>query len=409
MEETEKKKILNYVDEKKTVEKVRGLLKIPSYSGKETEKAEYLVSAMKQLGLEAYLQEVEPRRCNAIGKLKGTGGGPTLIFNGHIDHNMVVDGWSQSPFDAVVRDGWLYGFVHMQSANGAYLEAVEALVNSGRIMKGDIMLQFVVGELQGGLGTKKAIKEGLLGDYYVIGEPSNLSIITQHSGHLLVKVNTLGRSKHFAARLPPGQKGVSAIEQMVRVIQAMGKSHTQVTPGGWLSFEPKEDWLGWPQFNVGVVRGGIGRDYQDWRPALLPDFCSIVIDFRTLPGQNAETVTSDLIRLLERLKTEDKDFQYEIERLKNQEFPEEGFEDPRDTPVFNEVFQAHRSVTGKPPQVNGEFPKVTDATHLSRAGMKGVIYGPAGRFTSCPDERVEVQEIITAAKSYALAAAGIVG
>ncbi len=402
-----RQEVLKHLDPNKTVEYVRSLLKIPSFSRKEKEKAEYLVSVMKGLGLQSFLQEVEPGRTNAIGKLSGGVGGYTLLLNGHIDHNMLVEGWTKNPFDAVVQDGWLYGFVHMQSADGAYLAALEAVANSGLELKGNVMLQFVVGELQGGLGTKHALKQGLLGDFYIVGEPTNLSIITQHSGHVVIRVNTIGRSKHFTARLPPGQKGVSSVEQMVRVIQALGRSHAQINPGGWLSFKPRDDWLGWPQINVGVIKGGIGRDCQDWRPALLPDFCTILVDFRTLPGQNTQTVKRDLISLLENLKRSDPDLNYEVEQLPWEGFPDEGFEEPKDTLVFRAVHEGHKAATGRPPQVDGEYPKVTDAAHLSKAGIRGVIYGPSGKFTSRPDERVEVNEIVDAAKAYTLAIAEI--
>ena len=399
--------ILKRVDGSRAVEYVRSLLKIPSFSRKEREKAEYLVSVMKGLGLDAFLQEVEPGRPNAIGRASGGGGGYTLLLNGHIDHNMVVEGWTKNPFDAVVEDGWLYGFVHMQSADGAYLAALEAVVDSGLELRGDVMLQFVVGELQGGLGTKHALRKGLVGDFYIVGEPSNLSIITQYSGHVVMRVNTLGRSKHFTARLPPGQKGISAIEQMVKVVQALGKSHTQIAPGGWLSFKERDRWLAWPQINVGVIKGGIGRDCEDWRPALLPDFCTMLVDFRTMPGQNAHTVKRDLTRLLEGLKHMDPDFGYELDQFASEGFPEEGFEEPTDTLVFQAVSEGHEAVTNRPPQVNGEYPKVCDAAHLSKAGIQGLVYGPSGKFTSQPDERVEVNEIVTAAKTYAFAIADI--
>ncbi|MBI2183672.1 MAG: M20/M25/M40 family metallo-hydrolase [Thaumarchaeota archaeon] len=402
-----REQVLRHVDGDKAVEYVRRLLKIRSFSRKEKEKAEYLTSTMKNLGLESFLQEVEPGRPNAIGRARGKGGGNTLILNGHIDHNMVVEGWTKDPFAAVVENGWLYGFVHMQSADGAYLAALEAVLNSDLELRGDVLLQFVVGELQGGVGTKHAIKEGLLGDYYIVGEPSNLSIITQHSGHMVMRVNTIGRAKHYTAKLPPGQKGVSAIEHMVKVIQALGKSHTQIAPGGWLTFRPRNDWLGWPQINVGVIKGGIGRDCEDWRPALLPDFCTALVDFRAMPGQNADTVKQDLVNLLEKIRKEEPDLRYEVDWVSAEGFPDEGFEEPLDTPVFQAVYDAHQAAVGSAPQINGEYPKVTDASHLSKAGIRGIIYGPSGKFTSRPDERVEVSEIVTAAKTYALAIAEI--
>jgi acetylornithine deacetylase len=60
----------------------------------ESEITRYLASYMSGMGLETHLQEVEPGRYNAVGVWKGTGGGPSLMFNGHVDTNPVTEGWT---------------------------------------------------------------------------------------------------------------------------------------------------------------------------------------------------------------------------------------------------------------------------------------------------------------------------
>src|SRR5512145_649125 len=61
------------------------LINIPSVTGTEQQIAEFLVSHMRELGLDSRLQEIEPGRANAIGVLRGSGDGPALVFNGHLD------------------------------------------------------------------------------------------------------------------------------------------------------------------------------------------------------------------------------------------------------------------------------------------------------------------------------------
>jgi len=73
------------VDTEEVVNLLRELIDIPSVTGREQPIAEFLVNYMRELGLDAHLQEVEPGRANAIALLQGSGDGPALVFNGHLD------------------------------------------------------------------------------------------------------------------------------------------------------------------------------------------------------------------------------------------------------------------------------------------------------------------------------------
>jgi acetylornithine deacetylase/succinyl-diaminopimelate desuccinylase-like protein len=69
---------------------------------------------------------------------------------------------------------------------------------------------------------------------------------------------------------------------------------------------------------------------------------------------------------------------------------------------------AHR-VTGQTPIVSDGLPAsayVTDAPDFMRNGIPTVIYGP-GDWKVEPDERMRIDDILTAARVYALTAARI--
>lgn len=72
-----------------------------SYSQTDGERklAEYMASQMQMLGLETQLQPVPGERLNAIGTLRGEGGGHSLLFNGHLDTNPVTEGWTVDPWE----------------------------------------------------------------------------------------------------------------------------------------------------------------------------------------------------------------------------------------------------------------------------------------------------------------------
>ena len=103
--------LLQSVHAKDSLEFLAKMIRFRSYSGSpgESELAHFMVGAMKRLGLDAFPQEVEPGRFNAIGRWRGTGGGRSLLFNGHLDTNPVTEGWTVDPWGGVHDDRFIYG------------------------------------------------------------------------------------------------------------------------------------------------------------------------------------------------------------------------------------------------------------------------------------------------------------
>src|SRR5262245_41834236 len=83
--ESDKKNVLANIQRERVVELTQALVNIPSPTGNEAEVARFLVGYMQDMGLRGDLQEISDGRYNAIGELRGTGGGLKLLFNGHID------------------------------------------------------------------------------------------------------------------------------------------------------------------------------------------------------------------------------------------------------------------------------------------------------------------------------------
>ena len=406
--------VLRHVDGDAVIELARQALRIKSLSGEEEAAARFFADALMRVGFDTELQPVPASphmgpSYNAIGRLKGSGGGTSLMLNGHIDHNPVSDGWTKDPFAGHIEDGWLYGFVHMKAADATYVVAADAVRKAGIALKGDLVLALVCGELRGGAGTRHALKAGLTADYFLLGEPTELELGLTHTASIVLKIHVLGRSKHFATVDAPGVRGVNAVEKMAKVIAALGPSHRPIPTsdqGGWLTYQPVKRFEGLPQLNLGPVRGGIGRAYNESRPALFPDFCSLTVDVRIVPGMSKETIRADLSRLLDRLAAEDPDFRYEIE-FGQDTFPLP-FNPPDDSPVTQSVIAAHRHVMGTAP-VESKVLKfaASDASWLASAGIPGLLYGPTGRYLSRPDERCEVADLVRAAKVYACVIADI--
>src|SRR5205823_8923970 len=103
--------LLASISPRDSLEFLARMIRIQSYSGTpgESELAQFMVDAMKAVGLEALLQPVEAGRVNAIGRWRGTGGGKSLLFNGHLDTNPVTEGWTVDPLAGHYDDRFVYG------------------------------------------------------------------------------------------------------------------------------------------------------------------------------------------------------------------------------------------------------------------------------------------------------------
>src|SRR5260221_6280329 len=172
------KDVLHSLDVRYCLEFLSRMVQHKSYSQTEGERvlAGWMAEQMRGLGLEVELAPVEGERVNAIGRLRGSGGGKSLLFNGHIDTNPVTEGWTVDPWGGKVDDKFIYGIgvSNMKAGDAAYFCAVKTLIDAGIRVNGDVILTFVVGELQGGVGTGALVKQGWRADYFVNSEPTDL-------------------------------------------------------------------------------------------------------------------------------------------------------------------------------------------------------------------------------------------
>ena len=143
------------IDKDRLVEWASRAIDTPSFTGSEEAMAELMRETFFDLGLQAQWQQVEDGRANVLGTRAGTGGGPSLMFNGHMDTSYSgrepwlrhVPGFQPKAF---VEDGRLYGLgiSNMKGALACYVEALRALGDAGIRLRGDVMIAAVSGEIE---------------------------------------------------------------------------------------------------------------------------------------------------------------------------------------------------------------------------------------------------------------------
>src|SRR3989337_1339066 len=80
------------IDREELLELAAALCRIPSFTTEESDCARFLHGHFQKLGFESELQEVDPGRLQCIARLRGAGGGESLMLNGHIDIDPLPSG-----------------------------------------------------------------------------------------------------------------------------------------------------------------------------------------------------------------------------------------------------------------------------------------------------------------------------
>ena len=130
------KQVFNHISEARFVALTRNLIAIPSPNFGEAKVADYLADFMASMGLTVEMMDVPhpidgtKKTKQPIGRLKGTGGGPSLMLNGHMDTNVVMSGWSVDPYAGKLEDGWIWGLGAQDDKGGiaAAITAVDSVI-----------------------------------------------------------------------------------------------------------------------------------------------------------------------------------------------------------------------------------------------------------------------------------------
>lgn len=394
------RKLIESVDREQSLDFLAQMVRFKSYSNTpgELELARFMVDSMRGLGLDSELQQVEGERRNAIGRWRGSGGGKSLLFNGHMDTNPVTEGWTVDPWAGKVDDKFIYGIgvSNMKAGDAAYFCAVKTLIDSGVRLKGDVILSFVVGELQGGIGTVRMIDQGVHADYFINSEPTDLAALTLHAGAFNYVIELTGITRHVSKR-EEAVDAIAAAAELVPRINAM-------TFSGAANGEHRSV----NRANVGVIRGSLTPEFHDWRPPQIADFVRMTGTCRYAPSQSEESCLADLRALLDEVERKHAGLKAKVSRApRAQPIGMLPFEVDKESRIVRALNRAYETARGDR-QPTGAIPPPcfygTDAAHLlHRAKMEGIVCGPGGRYNTMPDERVDIPDYLDMIRVYMLA------
>jgi acetylornithine deacetylase/succinyl-diaminopimelate desuccinylase-like protein len=357
-----------------------------------------------------------------IGRLKGTGEGPSLMLNGHMDPGVEMSGWTVDPYGAKFENGWIWGMGAHDDKGGvvAAICAVEAIKRSGAELKGDILVCPVVAHKYGGAGTRALVKKGVLTDYCINMEHSANTIANVCVGIVMVRIKTTTPDLFFRysaeAKARAKARYFNAIEQQCEIIRRIGTSLEPLPADGWLRFTPHPELPGFPTLTFDTIHKE--HYYHPSYTGMSTRECEMCFQIRTVPGQSLENITADVKRLLEGITAERPNFQYELT------IPASGEDDPwymepMDVPKYDPLVVAlaegQRIASNRNPTIGAaqRIGNVGDGNILVALGIPSVQYGPGDirvyEEWPTPDERVKLEDLVIAARAVAYASYRICG
>ena len=194
--------VVEHVDPRDLVDLASALIRIPSFKTEETGVALFLDRFFRERGYSVDLQEIEPGRFQTIATLPGTGGGASLMLNGHTDINALTRRWRRDPWTPSLEGDRLYGHgvQNMKGGLASIIMAAEAIRRAGARLAGDLVVACVAGETQGGEGTHHLMERGLRTDAAIVAEPFGADhLVTVHSGIVHMAIHTYGVTGTSAA------------------------------------------------------------------------------------------------------------------------------------------------------------------------------------------------------------------
>jgi acetylornithine deacetylase/succinyl-diaminopimelate desuccinylase family protein len=417
----------NHTDE--LVELMKSLVRIPSinyqFGGDEKTVQDWLAEHLRSLAfaeVDQFAVDADQLRPNVVAMMKGTGGGRSLLFNGHMDVVPIAEPekWLSDPFIPIQIENRIYGrgTSDMKGGVSAAIWAMKAIKECGIQLKGDVLLQAVTGEESNEaeeIGTVPCLKRGYTADFAVVCEPTDLELHIASSGLFFFELVVEGKAVHISARnqvlfpqpagVPSGPAvGVDAFKKSLLFVQYFYSLEEQwnhrwrdsiLGAGG----RPGHDVQGVGLFTInpsfieggeylGSVPGKVKYTYGVWYPDQLVDKEELWEEIRR--GVEALSSTDDFLR----------GHPPKLTVPVMQEW--QGFQVDEDHEGVRVMLKAIGDVHGDKVVMSG-FRAVCDATYLNKYEVPAVVFGPGSLSWSVhgDNECITVESLASAAKVYA--------
>lgn len=408
-----RQKLLATIDanREKAIAFLQKMISIPSVTGDEANIQKFLADYMGKLGLKVDMWETDweqlkkhpayrpvdrgyEGRPNIVATLKGTGGGRSLLLNGHTDVIPVGngEGWSDDPWSAKIRDGRIYGrgSADMKSGVASHIMAVECLRAAGMRPKGDVLINIVIDEEVSGHGTLDTVIRGYKADAGISGETSDLAVQPACIGRIWWEIEIHGKPAGIQKRY----EGVSGIELGYKIVKAVSDLEAKRVATVRHPLYPSP---------IDTIPCMVGSFSAGNYPSAFPTNCLLKGSMATVPGEDHEGVKRSLVEQVARAAAEDPWMKLHPPKVRFVGYDAEASEIPRRHPIVETLCRNFTEITGREPEISGRQ-GAADTRFLNRyADTPTVIFGPGSTSVMhADDEYVAIDDYITAVKVMGL-------
>jgi acetylornithine deacetylase len=408
-----RQKILDKVDASKdhAIKFLQDMVAIPSVTGDEAAIQKHMSGYLKQVGLDVDMWETDwealkkhpgyrpvargyENRPNIVAKLKGTGGGRSLLLNGHTDVIPVGngEGWSDNPWSASIKNGRIYGrgSCDMKSGVASHVLAVQYLKELGLTPKGDVMINIVIDEEVSGHGTLDTVIRGYKADAGISGETSDLFVQPACIGRIWFEIAVQGKPAGIQKRY----EGISGITLGNKIVQAVQELEDERVATVRHPLYPN------PLDSLPCIIGSFEAGNY---PSAFPATALLKGSIGTVPGEDHEGVKQSLVKKIAEAAAKDPWMNDHPPVVRFVGYDAEASEIPQNHPIVEIVCRTYTEVSGKKPTISGRQ-GAADTRFLNSYGeTPTVIFGPGSTaIMHANDEYVSIEDYLTAIKVMAL-------
>ena len=251
--------------------------------GNEKILADFIASYLSDVGCLVEVHEFQTGRANVFASIKGSESGNALMLNGHLDTVPFgsLDGWTNPPDKAFIKDDMLYGRGSSDMKGGlcAALYAFKSFALEKILPQNDIIFLGTADEEFLGLGAQVALEKGIMADVgkLIIGEPTGNSIAVASKGTLWLEITVIGKTSHGAYPW----EGLNSAEISFKLIEEIKN----------IFGNEGHKYLSKPTCTLTKINAGVKSN-------MVPDICKLTLDIRTIPSTNHKRYLNNVDKII---------------------------------------------------------------------------------------------------------------
>lgn len=333
---------------------------VPGGNG-ESEIADFCTEWFKHNNFEVHRLEQRKGRPSLVAVKRGTGGGRSLMLNGHID-TVGTSNYDGDPLHPEISDGKMFGRGTFDMKGGVAAMMVAAAKATEHPLRGDVLVACVADEEHGSQGTTEVLTR-FTADAAIVTEPSHLQVTLAHKGFVWFDVEVEGKAAHGSRP----ELGVDAIAKAGHFLVALDE----------LDLTTEHHLLGTGTIHASLISGGE-------EASTYPSSCKITLERRTVPGETPDQVEAELTKILDHLSATVDNFKATLTRGLAR--------DPFEADENADIVRTLIAGLGEPPVIRAE-PFWTDCALLDQAGIPCLLFGVDGAGAHAATEYVDLASL----------------